>query len=242
MHMNTKRLAILGTVLLLMGWNIAVAQFVPTDAWGMDVDRWSYVPHGFYPLGWSPDGHFAYATFRNFDDATGPFIQIDVIVQNMVTDGVVSETSFYESRRQLPSFEEAWVAYGGEVLAFIEGNGVDPAPATLQAFPYRWASGVVEVELRPEEYEEILPGEEEFGIIGAYQVWVRRESGSEKRITRAEWDGSVGGFLEVEIGGHVPSPYEARTAVLIVETIRGWEGPPHNLRYRVSGAHLELGF
>ncbi|MDA3950094.1 MAG: hypothetical protein PF508_12860 [Spirochaeta sp.] len=240
--MNTKRLAVFGAVLLLSGWNIAGAQPVPTDAWGMDVDRWSYVSHGFYPLGWSPDGRFAYATFRNFDDATGPFIQIDVVVQNMITDGVVAETSFYESRPQPPSFEEAWEAYGAEVVAFIEGNGVDLASARLQEFPYRWASGVAEAELRPEEYEEILPGEEDFGVIGAYEVWVRRESGAEKRITRAEWDGSVGGFLEVKVGGHFPSPYEARTAVLIVETIRGWEGPPHNFRYRVSGAHLERGF
>ena len=45
-----------------------------------------------------------------------------------------------------------------------------------------------------------------------------------------------------EIGGVLLSPFEPRTAVIMVETHRGYEGPPNITKIKIVGATLTDGF
>lgn len=223
------------------------SQETPAAAWGMDFGRFEYVPHGFYALGWAPDGRFAYATFKNFSEASGPMIEVIVIVQNMVTDEQLARLPLFEQRDREPTFDEAWSVFGDQIRAFLADQEIEYEPTGLSSFPLAFDGHSFSAEARTREKTDLQPGEEDFGTIDSYEVWIARRDGAggaagEKRITTGRWTGSVGGFLSVSAVGHFPNPYEPRTAVLIVETIRGWEGPPHEMRYRVAGSHLRLGF
>ena len=50
------------------------------------------------------------------------------------------------------------------------------------------------------------------------------------------------GILAAEIGGVLKSPYENKVAVILVQTQRGWEGPPHITKIKIIGADLSGGF
>ena len=48
--------------------------------------------------------------------------------------------------------------------------------------------------------------------------------------------------MNAEIGGILLSPFEPRTAIILIETRRGYEGPPHITQMKIVGATLNGGF
>ena len=50
------------------------------------------------------------------------------------------------------------------------------------------------------------------------------------------------GVMNTKIGAVLLSPFEPRIAVVLVETNRGWEGPPNITQLRIIGADLQKGF
>jgi hypothetical protein len=48
--------------------------------------------------------------------------------------------------------------------------------------------------------------------------------------------------MDAELVGSLISPFEPRAVVIMVETHRGWEGPPHVTEIRIVGATLTTGF
>jgi hypothetical protein len=45
-------------------------------------------------------------------------------------------------------------------------------------------------------------------------------------------------MLDADVIGVLKSPYENRVAILAIEVMRGWEGPPHTGDIRIIGASL----
>ena len=52
----------------------------------------------------------------------------------------------------------------------------------------------------------------------------------------------INGAIAADFFGYLLSPYEARAAVIMVEIVRGYEGPPHTTRTSVVGVDLTSGF
>jgi len=239
-RVNHRGIAVvLFLAMLLPGASGLLAQDAPEAVYGWDVDPWELKPHGLYALGWAPTGLFAYATYSNYDEAMGPGINLVVVVQNMITDEIVDRLSISESRSTEPSFEEAWQFRHIHVIEFLESYDITNVGTTLHPFPHRRDDTRFDVDLRLDGNPEDDPV---FGAIRGYEAWIESSSGGSKRITGAVSQSSIGGFLSVETPGYFASPFEPRLAVLIVEVTRGWEGPPNDLGYTLSGAHLDRGF
>jgi hypothetical protein len=49
-------------------------------------------------------------------------------------------------------------------------------------------------------------------------------------------------MLDAAVVGALKSPFENRVAVIAIEVMRGWEGPPHTADIRIVGADLFGGF
>jgi hypothetical protein len=49
-------------------------------------------------------------------------------------------------------------------------------------------------------------------------------------------------MLDAGVIGVIKSPFEDRVAIVAMEVMRGWEGPPHTGDVRVVGADLTSGF
>lgn len=230
---------VLFLAMLLPGAAVLLAQDAPETVYGWDVDPWELNPRGLYALGWAPTGLFAYATYSNYDEAMGPGINLVVVVQNMITDEIVDRLSISEPRSTEPSFEEAWEFGRDRIAAFLDSYQIERSGTSLERFPHRHGNTRFDADLQLDGDPEEDPV---FGSIRGYQVWIESSSGGSKRITGAVSQSSYGGYIAVEIPGYFASPFEPRLAVLIVEVNRGWEGPPNDLGYTLSGAHLERGF
>ncbi len=48
--------------------------------------------------------------------------------------------------------------------------------------------------------------------------------------------------LEVDVAGVFRSPFENRAAIVMIKVQRGWEGPPHTVKVQIAGADLVSGF
>jgi hypothetical protein len=201
---------------------------------------------GFYPIGWSRDGKFAYYTEPADEDCGCYFAYLTIV--DLRTDKVLWE------------FKNNW-----EERVAADGSAIEDDIRKL----WKRNEKVFAEKLREHNIEEVV----RFSLLpptfrsagksytarvttlrgndGDYLRRVRKLDlklsspllGS-KSLYSAEYKGDdmYGSPLDVAVAGALKSPFENRVAVVTLTVNRGWEGPPHTVGIQIAGADLNKGF
>ncbi len=191
------------------------------------------IPGRLFLLGWSRDGKLAYV-YEPPDEACGCYF-FRLVVQDMVSDKVLWEYKYDSGDLTKPgemsNVAEVWRAQGEQFEDRLRSFGIVRKDAVLQPLSPR---------LEP-VFHTTRVKENQFGFphISAYEIEMRSPEGAKSIFKSGRMDP---GPLEVSSPGYLASPFEERIAVIVQETWRGWEGPPHTARLRLVGCDLKAGW
>ncbi len=194
----------------------------------------------FYPIGWSKDGKFAYYV-EPADEACGCYFS-QLVIQDLRTDKILWERSYSDEKKAegvpLDTLENYWRKNRREFSRKLAQYGIVPtAKFDLRASPINFRNDTLTFNLTENiEFEDI------FSIGGFRLQLISKEKGA-KTIYKEEFEAKdYSNFQTAEIGGALISPFESRAAAVVIETHRGWEGPPNVTQIRIVGAWLIDGF
>jgi hypothetical protein len=193
------------------------------------------IPGRLFPLGWSRDGKLAYV-YEPPDEACGCYF-FRLVVRDMVSDKVLWEYQ-YDSEDltkpgQMSNLGEVWQANGKTFEARLRSFGIVRSDAVLQAL-LPGLEAVFHTTMVPKEQSQL-----EYSYLSAYEVEMRSPQGAKTIFRSGHLEP---GPLRVTSPGYFASSFEERIAVVVQETWRGWEGPPHTARLRLVGCHLKTGW
>lgn len=193
------------------------------------------IPGRLFPLGWSRDGKLAWV-YEPPDEACGCYF-FRLIVQDMVSDKVLWEYKYDSGELNKPgelsNLGELWQAKGEELEARLRSFGIERTGAVLQPLSPN-LEAVVHTKTLPEAQSQFG-----FAYLSSYEIEMRSPRGSKTIFKSGPLEP---GPLKVSVLGFFASPFEERGAVVVQETWRGWEGPPHTARFRLVGCHLKTGW
>mgnify|MGYP001551564407 CR=1 FL=1 len=199
-----------------------------------------------YPLGWSPDGKFAYIYFSNEEDLVDMVFEFRVVVVDLITD---EETVVFESLTppfdahpdDYIGFETAWDYLAPDFIPLLEEKAIvisDPVLHPLPLSHRRTGDNVLHIHISVSTEQTTMMGfETEY--IGSFAVQAINHDGLQKTITRqTNTDTTVGKITAI---GAFISPYENRAAILLDLHRFGPDVSPRH-RYQIVGCHLQRGF
>ncbi|MEP7149270.1 MAG: hypothetical protein ABI857_10335 [Acidobacteriota bacterium] len=201
---------------------------------------------GFYPIGWSRDGKFAYYV-EPVDEACGCYFA-ELVIQDLRTD------------------EELW-KFRNEPQSRVNDKG-ESIPDDMRKL-WRRNQKMFSEKLR----EHGIVPQSRFALLGrtfvsggrTYTAKVTAKKGNDsddmKRVKSVELEFSTPRLgkktiftaayegdemyvspLEVAVAGAFKSPFENRAAIVMIRVQRGWEGPPHTVEAQIAGSDLGTGF
>ncbi len=198
----------------------------------------------FYPIGWS-DNEKYFAWIEEPKSDAEPGYNFTIKIQDMVDDKIVWNLSFRESHLKnwdgVDRYDivQAWNRYEDEIKEKL--NQYDIIQTNLkydfQKFPTRIGGTIYSIRIENKrDYSE-----REFGGIIEENVFINGEGLGSKRVFH-EKHGKESSFVNSMIIGMIVSNNNNRGAVIKLNEIRGWEGPPHSLYVELIGSHLTKGF
>ncbi|HEX8847486.1 MAG TPA: hypothetical protein VF791_22780 [Pyrinomonadaceae bacterium] len=204
----------------------------------------------FYPIGWSKDGKFAYYTEPG-DEACGCYFAHLVII-DLVSDKVMWSFDYDSSeaedagRKKPPVtiralWRENQKLFSGKLRQYNIQPGVR---FSVLRFPANHKGDQLRTELKIKENrnEETSP----YGIVeqGTLQLISSRQG--KKTVLEQNYVKQGEDFqilpLDLKVLGYLKSPFEPRAALMLIEVWRGYEGPPHTTRIKITGSSLTTGF
>ncbi|MEZ5346672.1 MAG: hypothetical protein R2681_14060 [Pyrinomonadaceae bacterium] len=204
----------------------------------------SPLTEAFYPIGFSKSGKFAYYV-EPADEACGCYFA-KLVIQDLRTDEILWEHNYEEE----PIEGENGVTVSNET---IEKHWKD----NLEMFSKKLAEhGIVQanefslgksINYKDEMFEAKLDlNIKEFDVYsadGSVELWVISTRKGKKSVYRKIYDPKeFTGFRGAELAGMLKSPFGSDVAVVMVETYRGYEGPPHITKIRIVGSDLTSRF
>lgn len=200
------------------------------------------VPEGFFPIGWSRDGKFAYY-YEPVDEACGCYFA-NLVIQDMRTDEKVYEFKYNQddttdAKGEMTGPANMRALWRKNQKLFndkLREHAIVARPSLL--LPKKFASGMT--------YKAgvlITMGTDEYGDERAVKIFYTLDGGPSMMKTIAQIDNTkaeYNGTLDAGVLGVIKSPFENRVAVVGMEINRGWEGPPHNGDIRIIGASLNF--
>lgn len=210
----------------------------------MEMPEWDESRH-FYesmygsltPLGFSPDGKFAYM-YEPSDEA-GDFYLAEFVIVDLKNDSICE--LMRNGNGMGFSCWDTMMTYMQPVFEkLMRKSGIVMERVPRQEFPIPSPSG--EITIRVEK--SVLPSDDhdpDFRFYKAAEVFLVNGLGEEKMLMRREF-GEYSSIVSFEACCYLKSPFEDRAAVILMESQRGWEGPPNPHDLTVVGAHLTAGF
>ena len=201
---------------------------------------------GFYPIGWSKDGKFAYYV-EPVDEACHCYFA-KLFIVDLKTDKVLwsfdynSEFIDEAKKEGRPvTLRTLWRANQKLFSDKLREHGiVRQRKFSLLSFPIAYRRDRIHAGLVTEEKRTLTEDERLYGTIE--KVTLRLNSRRHGRKTVLDHSYSELRPLYVGLVGYVKSPHEPRIATVLLEVIRGYEGPPHTAHLRIVGASLEAGW
>lgn len=212
-------------------------------------NKWSsesVLYEAFYPIGWSKDGKFAYFT-EPADEACGCYFA-NLIIQDMRTDKIVwSDIYNGDAERQTNDMAETftintyWKKNQEKFSRKLAQYGIiAQKDFTLNYSSLKSRNDVFTPML---EVANMKNESDDFTIGGDVTLNMKsNKKGSKILYKKVFQPKEYSGFQGAEIGGILKSPYESRVAVIVVESYRGYEGPPSITRKKIVGSDLTTGF
>lgn len=200
---------------------------------------------GFYPVGWSKDGKFAYY-LEPVDEACHCYFA-KLLIVDLKTDNVLWSFDYAidfigaKKEGRPYTFDGLWRAHQKLFSEKLREHDIEPAGRfALLSFPIVYRGDRLTANLRTKEKLGLTEEERLYGIID--KATLQLNSGRYGRKTVLDYAYTKARPLYVGLVGYIKSPYEPRTAIVMLEVLRGYEGPPHTARVRIVGASLETGF
>lgn len=190
----------------------------------------------FYPIGWSKTGAFAYFV-EPADEACGCYFA-DLIIQDLRTDKVLWKHEYRGEESGKETLKSHWAKNRKEFSRKLAQFGIRAQQKfDLQnAFDYQKDRLTAEVKEKPNVRDV-------FAVAGNLIVRLTSKERGAKTIYEYKFDPKkYEAFLDAELAGGLLSPFEPRAAVVMIETYRGYEGPPNITRITIVGASLTSGF
>jgi hypothetical protein len=200
---------------------------------------------GFYPIGWSRDGKFAYYV-EPADEACGCYFA-ELRIQDLRTDKVLWE---------FKNDPESRVDAKGEIIADdirklwkrnqklfdekLREHGIVPAARSIllgSTFNSAGRRYTAKVTTRKAH-------EEGFGLdmVRAVKLELSSPALGKKDLHSTDYKTETYPPLDIGVAGALKSPFENRAAIVMIKVQRGWEGPPHTVEVQIAGADLVNGF
>lgn len=194
----------------------------------------------FYPIGWSRDGKFAYLV-EPPDEACGCYFA-EIVIVNLKTDKVLWQERWDSSDLAKPeedNLDALWKRKGKAYSAKLNQHRIEPIREVQLMHPAINFQGdtltpKLDIKIETDGVYEVD------GTVILTLTSTKRGSKVIRRDVYKKTD--VNGFRNAEITGSIKSPFESRVAVIIVEEMRGWEGPPNTTSIKVTGSTLTTGF
>lgn len=191
----------------------------------------------FYPIGWSKDGKFAYYVEPADEGCDCYFAEL--VIQDLRTDKVLWSRSYDSENGGAKTIKKYWAKNRKEFSRKLAQYGI----RAQKRFALQNSAINYQKDALTPEMENNTDVEDEFAVTGNVVVrLLSREKGSKTIYERKFDPKKYEGFLDAEISGSLPSPFEPRAAIVIIETYRGWEGLPRITQIRVVGTSLTTGF
>lgn len=202
-----------------------------------EAETGSLLRETFYPIGWSKDGKFAYLT-EPVDEGCDCYFA-DLIIQDLRTDKILWKRSHTSENGGADTLRKYWAKNRKEFSRKLAQYGI----AAQKRFALLDSAFDYQKDRLTPEIENNTNTEDEFAVTGNIIVRLISQQRGGKTIYERKFDPKkYEGFLDAEISGSLPSPFEPRAAIIIVETYRGWEGLPRITQIRIVGTSLTTGF
>jgi len=206
-------------------------------------DKDGYVPlltESFYPIGFSKDGKFAYYV-EPVDEACGCYIA-ELVIQDLRTDKILFEHKYMGDGDNDPADETIktyWNKNQKEFSRKLAQHGIRAQKRFLLKHPsIRHKRDLFSPKLKVN-----IKTDDVYEVEGEVTLEMFSKRSGKKIVYQKKYDpDDVNGFRDAEISGVLKSPFEARTAIVMVETHRGWEGLPQITRIKIVGSDLTSRF
>ncbi len=187
----------------------------------------------FYPIGWSRDGKFAFYV-EPVDEACGCYFA-QLVIQDLRTDKILWEKSYDGKEEKEENLQTYWKQNRKEFSRRLaQYKIVAEKKFTLLDAPFSFQNDSFSLDLTQNlEFEDIFS-------VGNVNLRLISKANGAKTIYEEKYVSKDYSSLQsAEISGSLQSPFEPRAAIIMVETHRGWEGPPNITRIRIIGASLK---
>jgi hypothetical protein len=204
------------------------------------------ITEGFFPIGWSRDGKFAYYTEPPDEECGCYFAELAII--DLRTDKVLwefkikpEESVNADGSPVDDDIRKLWKRNGKIFADKLREHKIEQTarfsllPATFRSAGKSYSAKVSTVRANDGDYPQ---------RVSKLDLKLSSPMLGSKSLFSAEYKGDeiYGSPLDVAVAGALKSPYENRVAVVMLSVNRGWEGPPHTVALRIAGADLRTGF
>ena len=192
----------------------------------------------FYPIGWSKDGKFAYY-LEPPDEACGCYFG-HLIIQDLRTDKIVWEKKYESDEGGADTLKTYWKKSQKEFSAKLAEYGI----VAQKRFPMQKSVIAYQKDtLNPILKVNIKSDGSDLGATGNVILDLVSKQKGKKTLYEYKLDPEkFENFLDAKLSGSLISPFDAQAAIIMIETLRGWEGPPHVTHIKIIGASLTTGF
>jgi len=200
---------------------------------------------GFYPIGWSRDGKFAYY-IEPVDEACGCYFG-ELIIQDLWTDKILwhfkNDPQSRVDDKGAPIEDDIRKLWRRNQKMFSEKlreHGIVPlARFTMLGRMFTSIGKAYAAKVSAPK------GKDDDGSQRVKNITLDLSSPALGTKTLFKESYAAEMFtapLEAAVAGAFKSPYENRVAVLMIKVQRGYEGPPHTVEVQIAGADLKSGF
>ena len=198
----------------------------------------------FYPIGWASDGKFAYYVEPG-DEACGCYFA-KLIIKDLKTDAVLWQFDYDSSdledtmKARTPQSLAALWRYKRDLFnsKLREHNIKAQGAFALQSFPLNYEGDQLTTDLKTKETGQ----DQAYGIISNAVLQLSSKRKGKKTIFEKTYKEDDPMPLDMKVLGYLKSPFEPRIAVVLVDVLRGYEGPPHVTHVQIIGSSLDTGF
>ena len=210
---------------------------------GLCDNQYGCLQETLYPLGWSPDGKFAYLLEEANEAVQNTTIHLRI--QDMDSDEILEEHTFKASEQ--PGWTEDTDNYSVMGIWRSQETLYD---SLLQIHQIRLGVGTqfYPLVIMKQRYAVNFTAQDKlrqnvlFDIQEVDQHWLVARKGERRKTICKQTMGKYDLVIASQPLGGFHSPFEERLAVVDGLEKRGYEGPPNVLRLQLVGCDLEAGF
>jgi hypothetical protein len=204
------------------------------------------IPEKFFPIGWSRDGKLAYY-IEPVDEACGCYYA-KLVIQDLRADKVIWEFKYTQDEQTDAKgnmtgpgdIRKLWAKNRKLFSDKLAENGIVVSRFAMLGKNFTHggrsytAKSTVKMGKNPEE---------DWDRVNNFDISLGSPRLGSKNVYSADFTKEEYWFmLDARLVGTLMSPYENRVALVAVEVMRGYEGPPHTGDIRIVGADLKSGF